>query len=145
MPIEIICVLTTAFIFGITPLFERWLLHGSDFPLAVAMFARSLPATIMAACFLFLSGDATRLSTLQMRSWAIFGVLGILGSLVGPWLLFVAYRQPGGNISLIAPLLGTFPLFSILAGTLILGEAVSRTQAIGIVLLLSGAALVSWR
>ncbi len=145
MDLVIVCTLATSFIFGVTPLFERILLKGTEFPLAVGAFARILPALLVSSIFLFFSGDIRRLSSMGVKEYLGFGILGILGSLVGPFLLFIAYRQPSGNISYIGPLLATFPLFTVLAGYLFLGEAISKTQFAGTALIVTGAVLLSLR
>ena len=145
MDLVIICTLATSLIFGVTPLFERILLKGTEFPLAIGAFARIFPALLASTIFIFMTGDIRRLSSMGSKEYLGFGILGILGSLVGPSLLFVAYRQPSGNISYIGPLLATFPLFTVLAGYLFLGEAISRTQLVGMTMIITGAVLLSFR
>jgi uncharacterized membrane protein len=141
----VVCSLLAAAIYGTTPLFERILLKGTHFPLHVGAFARLVPALIVSIVWLFLAGGFRGFGAMAFREWAGFGFLGILGSLVGPYLLFIAYRQHDGNISLIGPLLGTFPLFTIAAGFLFLKETVTAAQWIGIAMILSGSVLVSYR
>lgn len=145
MDLVIVCTLATSFIFGVTPLFERILLKGSEFPLAVGTFARVFPALLASLLFIIATGDIRRLSSMGTKEYLGFGLLGILGSLVGPALLFVAYRQPSGNISFIGPLLASFPLFTVFAGYLFLGEAISRTQLAGMAMIITGAVLLSYR
>lgn len=143
MDLVLVYTITTAFIFGSTPILERVLLKGTDFPLPVALMARVLPALLISIAFVILSGSGTKLASMGAKEYVGFGILGILGSLVGPYLLFAAYRQPSGNISLIGPLLATFPIFTVLGGYFFLGESISRGQFTGIVLVLTGAVLLS--
>jgi len=144
MDLVISCSLLTSFIFGVTPLFERILLKDSHFSLTVGLFARLLPALVVILIVMAFSGETGKLGELGLKEYVGFGILGILGSLVGPGLLFLAYRQPSGNISLIGPLLGSFPLFTVLAGFFIRGETITPSKIIGTLLVISGAMLLSF-
>jgi drug/metabolite transporter (DMT)-like permease len=139
----ILCTLGAAFIYGTSPLFERMLLKGSEFPLSVGAFSRVLFALIAALVLVLASGDLGKMTEMGTREYIGFGILGILGSLAGPYLLFHAYRQPGGNITLIGPLLATFPIFTVVCGYFFLGEPVSRLQVAGIIMTISGAIMIS--
>lgn len=75
-------------------------------------------------------------------SLASFAVGGILGSLLARICLFVGIERLGASRA--EPLKSTFPLVAVLAAVVTLDEKLTTTLVVGIVLLVGGAAAVSW-
>lgn len=79
---------------------------------------------------------------LTPRAVAAFAVAGLLGSLFARAALFVGIDRLGASRA--EPLKSTFPLVSVAAAVVVLGERLTLPLAVGVALLVVGAAAVSW-
>ncbi|MFC7248823.1 EamA family transporter [Halomicroarcula sp. GCM10025324] len=79
---------------------------------------------------------------LTPRSLAALAIGGLLGSLLARAALFVGIERLGASRA--EALKSTFPLVAVVAAVVALGEGITPTVAAGVVLLVAGAAAVSW-
>ena len=92
-----------------------------------------LPATLL---------TATPTAGLTLRSMTAFAAGGLLGSLLARVALFHAIDRLGASRA--EALKSTFPLVAVATAVLVLGESLSLTVGVGVLLLVGGAAAVSW-
>ncbi len=91
---------------------------------------------IVAVAFL-LFGHASPLDPRQLLLMAAAGTCGILGS------VFFYRGMRSGNVSVITPIVAAWSVVTAIGGILFLGETLSAIQAGGIILAVTGTALVS--
>jgi drug/metabolite transporter (DMT)-like permease len=75
------------------------------------------------------------------RAALYFIAAGVMGPLIAQFLLLVGIHRVGASIAL--PLHGTRPLFSAIAAVTILGESLTPSITLGILLIILGAAAIS--
>jgi anaerobic selenocysteine-containing dehydrogenase len=90
------------------------------------------------------SGVKQHTNTTQMAR-AIAQICVLTGSLDGPGgnVLFAAASQERGLLSVVSVLASLYPLVTVLLARIALGERVQRTQEAGVVVTLTGVALIS--
>lgn len=82
--------------------------------------------------------------TFQLTPTAVvsFGIAGLLGSFLARYLLFVGIERVGASRA--EALKSTFPLVAVVGAVVVLGEALTATRLFGVLLIIAGAAAVSW-
>ncbi len=93
---------------------------------------------IIAAVFAAFGQLAWKLSASQGLHFAVLG-LGLYG--IGALLMIIAYRF--GSVSVLQPMLSANYVLSILLGYYVLGEAVSITKVLGILVIIAGVVLIA--
>ncbi len=106
-------------------------------------FTRSLVALPLFCVTLFLFGGAAafeQLAELSLRQWLWFAA-SILGSFaLGDTLFFLSIHALGVPVAM--AIAATFPIWAALAGWVFLGDAFHASMALGVVLVVSGTAIV---
>ncbi len=129
--------LLSAVIWGSAPVLFKLGLKGEISPL-VGIFIHNLTATIFALlCIVILKEDVINYPLKELSMVALGGfVSGFLGLLV----YYKAIKV--GEVSIVAPIAATSPLFSALLASAILGESFSFTKVIGSSLIIIGIAVL---
>jgi drug/metabolite transporter (DMT)-like permease len=96
---------------------------------------------IISSLALAFSGDMVLLTTLSGRAWASLVGAGILGVVMGRWLLYGSLRLIGANLA--SPLLNTSTVVAVILGVALMGESVTLGKISGIVLIVIGVVLIS--
>lgn len=76
-------------------------------------------------------------------SLASFVVAGVLGTLIGRALMFTSIDRIGARRT--APIIASWALISTGLGVVFLDETLSLTHAVGVVLVVSGIAVIAWK
>lgn len=87
------------------------------------------------------SGLTSVLAQLPLPTLAVVIVSGIVGLGLGDTVYMFALKSVG--VARAVPLASTYPLFSLLWATMLLGQAVTATAILGMILILSGIWLLS--
>jgi len=77
----------------------------------------------------------------SMRS-VTFGLLAGVINAVGSWAMFAALRK-GGKAAIVVPMTSLYPVVVVLAAPVLLGEAVTLLQGVGIVCALGAVVLLA--
>lgn len=80
--------------------------------------------------------------TLNVKGLLIFGAAGLLNSFIGRWFLFSSIAIIGASRA--GTLKMTSPVFTVLAGLMILGEVINKVAFIGIIVILFGVLLITY-
>ncbi|AAC07598.1 EamA family transporter [Aquifex aeolicus] len=130
--------LLAAFIWGTAPIFFKLGMKG-EMPTLAGIFVHNLTATSLAFIGLLLLRENPFAYPLKEILSVALG--GILGGFLGLWVYYKAVKV--GDVSIVAPVAASSPLFSTLLAYLILGEGLSFQKIIGALLIVLGVALVS--
>ena len=74
-------------------------------------------------------------------AWLNFALVGFVLYGIGAVLMILAYRF--GSVSVLQPLLGTNYVLSVILGFFVLGETVTVTKIIGIVIITAGVIFIA--
>jgi len=130
--------LLAAFIWGTAPIFFKLGMRG-EMPTLAGIFVHNLTATSLALIGLILIRENPFVYPLKEILSVALG--GILGGFLGLWVYYKAVKV--GNVSVVAPVAASSPLFSALLAHFILGESLSLQKLVGALLIVLGVALVS--
>jgi len=127
-----------AIAWGAAPLFAKVGLAKATPLTGVAV--RSIAVTSIVLLTVILSGQWKELSLLSARTYAILAVEGILAGLIGQYFYFKAIKIL--EASTITPIVGAYPLFTVILALLILGEKITLSKGLGALLAVSGVVLL---
>jgi bacterial/archaeal transporter family protein len=127
----------TLIFFGITGVTQKLSTNNISFEMSFVWFCVAVCA-VSAAIAVLLPLDWRSLNLSLIALAALGGLLNGLGSLTS----FAALKR-GGKASIVIPIINLYPLVTIGGVWLFLGEKLSATQMIGIVLALAAAVLLS--
>jgi bacterial/archaeal transporter family protein len=128
----------TAFFFGLAPIFGKLGLEGVN-P-ALALCIRSFIISGIMLGWLILNKDVSPIMDVSLSGWVFIALEGIFAALFGQ--LFYYYALKSGDVSLVVPIIATFPLFTFVMATIFLGDKVSFTKIGGIVSIVFGVILI---
>lgn len=80
---------------------------------------------------------------LTRRSWLAFVAAGVFGTLLGRAFQYTSVDRIGASRT--APIVASNAIVATALGVLVLGETVTGIHAVGVVLVVSGVATISWR
>lgn len=89
---------------------------------------------------IFESGHITALQSAEPIVWAAVAYLGLIMTAFGYWLWYALVRSY--PVSQIAPFLLLLPVFSVIGGTVFLGEILTTQTLIGGVIVIAGVAFI---
>lgn len=130
--------LVTALLWGTAPLIEK--LGLSRVEPAVAMSVRSFTVSLLMLGFLGVSGQLGRLGQVDQRSLFFLALGGIVAGLLGQLTYFLALKR--GFASAVVPVVGAYPLVTLLLAALLAGERVTLAKAAGALLIVTGVVLI---
>lgn len=136
-PMGIALVLLSALIWaGYTVALQRLPIAA---PAEANFLAQILVGIIILAPFAVLSAPTPSLSTLSAETWLGIGYLGACASAIAFWLWQHAIQEVGASRAGI--FFNLVPIFSMGLGAMFLGEALSRTEFLAVVIIFLGIAL----
>ena len=126
----------TAIAWGLLPIALKAMLVWMD--AYTVVWYRFVAATVLVGAWLTWNGSLPRLSRLDRIGWAtlILAIAGLIGNYVF-YMLGLKYVSPGTTQLLIQ----TAPIFLLLGGVFVFGEAFSGRQWLGLTLLVGGLVL----
>ena len=129
---------TTVILWGFWGFFGKLALEKNMRP--VAIFFAEVIASMLCALVLFIVVVSRSDALMLFNSWNIFGLLSGTGLALG--LLCYYFALSKGQATIIVPLTATYPVVSALLSYGLLGERPKWIQWIGIILVVTGAALL---
>lgn len=128
--------LLAALCYGIAPIFEKSGLRQAQ-PMA-AVFVRALLTTVFTGIYLVMARQSGGgFGSWTTWTWIAILLSGLIGVLLAQAFYFQALRM--GEVSRIAPIAGSWPLFAGLLAAIFLGEPLTPGRVFGIVLVFFGA------
>ena len=129
----------TALIWGIVPILEKWGLAGATAP-SVGVFLRSAGVAVGALLVALAAKPWAAMAQVPRRSILLLAAGGFLASFVGQMAFYHALKH--GEVSRVAPLVGTYPLVAAVLGWWLLHEPLTVARAVGVLLVVGGVALL---
>lgn len=139
---QLIFALLAAFLWGITPIIEKFGFLSKDANPYLGVVFRTIGTAIM-AFFLFLyllKFNSEVLKNIPLKSMTFLMIGGALASVIGQIFFYIALKS--GDASVVTPIAGSFPLVTFIFGILLLNEAVTLPKIIGILCIISGIILL---
>lgn len=131
-------VLLTLLLWGIAPILEKAGLARLE-PV-VALSVRSFAISLLLLGFLGFSGNLGQIGGADWRAVLLVVIGGVVGALLGQISYYQALKF--GEVSRIVPLVGAFPLVTVLLSRVFLGEPLSAIKFVGAGLIVVGVLLV---
>ena len=131
-------VILTVIFWGIAPIFAKIGLVNVD-PL-VGLAIRSFIVSIILLATCLFTGKFTSFSQVALKDVLFIGAEGIFASLLGQLVYYYALKL--SDISKVSPLLATYPVITVLAAMLFLGEKFTWNKFIGLITIVVGVILV---
>jgi len=128
--------LSSAFFYGLSNVLTQIGLRGSN---TLSGLLISQLSTLAASLFIFLF--VIPIDQFANRAVLYFVAAGVMGPFIARFLLYVGINRVGSSIA--SPLYETKPLFSTIAAVVILGERLTTSIALGMFLIITGAATIS--
>ncbi len=129
----------TVLLWGTTPLFEKLALRGGS-PVVVLFFRTAFIAACMAAVAAA-TGQIGQVARMDGRTLVFSLLSGLTGGVLGLTAYFYALRM--GQASVVVPLASTYPLVTVVLSILVLGEPITATKILGVVLIVAGVMLLA--
>jgi len=124
-----------ALVWGVVPVLEKAGLAGLS-P-KTGMIFRCIGVMIGAAILLaFYPGVITEAASAGFRGPLLFVLAGFLANFIGQLLFYNALKA--GEVSMVTPITGAYPLIAFILGVIIFQETVTVPNVIGIALVLAG-------
>ncbi len=129
----------TVLLWGTTPLFEKLAL-GRGSPVVVLFFRTAFIAACMAAVAAA-TGQIGQVARMDGRTLVFTLLSGLTGGVLGLTAYFHALRM--GQASVVVPLTSTYPLVTVVLSILVLGEPITPTKILGVLLIVAGVMLLA--
>ncbi len=134
---EVLIALLSALVWGIAPLIFKVGLRGEVSPL-VGVFFHNLTASVVALALLLALRESF---SYPFRDIAVICFGGFVSGFLGLLLYYKAIKI--GEVSVVAPIAASSPLWASLLAVLLLGESFSALRILGAVLVVLGVALIT--
>ena len=128
-----------AIIWGFAPVLEKIGLNGRIEPFT-GVVIRTIPIAVLAVAGLLLTGRASEVASVDLKSAFFVAAGGVVAGLVGQIAFYTALKT--GEASVVVPVAATYPLVAFIVSIVFLGEAVTLHKIIGIALVLGGVTLL---
>lgn len=130
--------LVTALIWGLVPLMEKsGLVKVAPY---IGVYARSVGVLLGLAVYSFFVTPAEVLRALDLRSFLFLAGGGFLASFAAQYIFYHALKF--GEASKMTAVAGIYPLITFFLALIFLGEAMTARKLAGVVLVVSGVALL---
>ena len=137
---EYLFVALTVLFWGITPVFDKIGMQGVSAPAALVVRSVAAACWVLIGTLAFARPTLSAVAQMPVRNTVALVIGALLASTLGVWTYFQAIRTL--PLTKVVPLCSTYPLVAALVGVLFLGESLSATRLLGIVLIIAGVALV---
>jgi len=134
---EVLLALLSAVVWGTAPLIFKLGLRG-DVPPLVGIFFHNLTAVICASLYLLILRESL---SYPLRDIALISFGGFVSGFLGLLLYYKAIKI--GEVSVVAPIAASSPLWASVFSFLLLGEAFSLGKMIGAILIVAGVVLLT--
>ena len=134
---EILLALLSALVWGTAPLIFKIGLRGEVSPLA-GIFFHNLTASVVALITMLALRESF---SYPLRDVAVISFGGFVSGFLGLLLYYKAIKV--GEVSVVAPIVASSPLWASLFAILFLGESFSFLKLIGTVLVVGGVVLIT--
>lgn len=131
--------LLSAFMWGSAPVIFKLGLKGEISPL-VGILIHNLTATIFALIAVLILRE--NLFNHPIRELGMVALGGFVSGFLGLLVYYKAIKV--GEVSIVAPIASSSPLFSVLLAVLILGESLTLQKVLGALLIILGIVLLSY-
>ena len=131
--------LVAALIWGIVPVMEKVGLGGPAASSA-GVVVRSAGVALGALAVAAATSPWTAVTRMPKHSIALLALGGLLASVVGQLAFYQALKH--GDVSRVAPLVGTYPLVAALLGWWLLREPLTAMRLVGALLVVGGVLLL---
>jgi transporter family protein len=126
--------LVTMVCWGAAPLFAKGAMLRIDPWTGLAL--RSFFISFIMLIWVILTGHIHQLFRVELSTWGLICLEGVLGALVGHLTYFYAIKY--GMISRVIPIASAFPLVALLGGMLLFSERVSWERLVGAIMIIVG-------
>jgi transporter family protein len=126
---------------GIAPIFAKIGLKNLD-PL-VGLIIRTLIASLFAISVLVLKlsdGIIIQIKNISFKTWLFITIEALLATLVGDLAYYAAIKK--GSVSIVATIMASSPLVTMIVSTIFLGETITLTKVFGAILIIGGIMIV---
>ncbi|MCX8164597.1 MAG: DMT family transporter [Aquificaceae bacterium] len=134
---SLIFALLASFVWGTAPVLFKLGLRGDVSPVTALVF-HNLSAFLLA--LIFMSATSARIDY-PIKDILLLALGGIMSGFLGLFFFFKAVKT--GEVSVVAPIASTSPLWGSLIAFIFLGEPFSWLRAFGILLVVCGIILIS--
>jgi len=134
---EVLLALLSALIWGTAPLIFKLGLRGEVPPL-VGIFFHNLTAVLCASLSLLMLRENLQY---PLRDVALISLGGFVSGFLGLLLYYKAIKI--GEVSVVAPIAASSPLWASLFAFILLGESFSLGKLVGAILIVSGVIILS--
>lgn len=123
---------------GIAPIFAKLGLNNVN-PVA-GLVLRTMLAAGMVSSWMGFSGNMSQLRDISWHSWVLIGVEAILATVIGDLAYYAAIKR--GSVSLVAIIMSSSPLVTMICSSIFLGEPISSWRILGACYIIFGIILV---
>lgn len=123
---------------GIAPIFAKIGLNNVN-PLA-GLTLRTLFAAGLITSWGTISGSIVQVKNIPFNSWVLIAIEAILATLIGDLAYFAAIKR--GDVSMVAIIMSSSPLVTIVCAAIFLGEQITFWRIVGAGLVILGIVLV---
>jgi len=131
-------VILTIIFWGIAPIFGKIGLVKVE-PI-VGLAIRTFIISIILLVICLVTGKFTSFNQVTMRDVLFIGAEGICASLLGHFAYYYALKL--GDVSKVSPLLAAYPVVTVFAAILFLGEKFTWNKFVGLITIIAGVILV---
>ncbi|WP_457601339.1 EamA family transporter [Hydrogenivirga sp.] len=133
----VVFALLSALVWGTAPLIFKLGLRG-DIPPLVGIFFHNLTAAAFALMSMLLLRESF---SYPLRDVAIISLGGFVSGFLGLLLYYKAIKV--GEVSVVAPIVASSPLWASLFAFILLGETLTPLKLVGTILVVTGVALIT--
>ncbi len=126
---------------GIAPIFAK--LGLKDLDPSVGLIIRTLTASCFIIGFMGFKGFnviINQCKAISFKTWIFITIEALLATLIGDLAYYAAIKK--GSVSIVATIMASSPLVTMLLSTIVLGEDISISKVIGAVLIIIGIRIV---
>lgn len=123
---------------GIAPIFAKVGLNNVN-PLA-GLLLRTIIAAVLVTSWVGVSGSITMVKSIPYTSWILLAAEAILATVVGDLAYYYAIKH--GDVSVVALIMSTSPVVTMICAALILGETITTWKVIGACYIIFGMILI---
>jgi transporter family protein len=126
---------------GIAPIFAK--LGLKDLDPTTGLIIRTLTASCFIIGFMGFKGASNILNqfkSMSLKTWLFITIEALLATLIGDLAYYAAIKK--GSVSIVATIMASSPLVTMLLSTIFLGEEISLCKVLGAVLIIIGIRIV---
>ncbi|MEN6326435.1 MAG: EamA family transporter [Syntrophomonas sp.] len=123
---------------GIAPIFAKVGLNNVN-PLA-GLLLRTIIAAVLVTTWVGVSGSIVMIKNIPHVSWILLAAEAILATVVGDLAYYYAIKH--GDVSVVALIMSTSPLITMICAALLLGEPITTWKVIGACYIIFGVVLI---